>query len=179
LGGVQHGTVLGRSCNWHNDASVTNSRKNCKRESRKFSWFPRRNLEIADDRLDLWGKFTLSRNRATGTNPKILACARGDYRYTYHMSSTYQMTRTSMALDGWTIGALKHLSEKWKISKAEVIRRAVRQLSELAEQEDRAPTPLEALDWLQNGGGLMADEAAKFRAEIAANREARTYWWQA
>jgi hypothetical protein len=94
------------------------------------------------------------------------------------MSSTYQMTRTSMALDGWTIGALKQLSEKWNISKAEVIRRAVRQLSELAEQEDRAPTPLEALDWLQNGGGLMADEAAKFRAEITANREARTYWWQ-
>ncbi|MBN8458668.1 MAG: hypothetical protein J0M04_12600 [Verrucomicrobia bacterium] len=95
------------------------------------------------------------------------------------MGRTYQMTRTSMALDGWTIGTLKKLSEKWQISKAEVIRRAVRQLSELAEQEDRAPTPLEALDWLQNGGGLMAEDAARFRAEITANREARTYWWEA
>jgi hypothetical protein len=94
------------------------------------------------------------------------------------MISTRRMTRTSMALDGWTIGTLKQLSEKWKISKAEVIRRAVRQLNEQAELEDRAPTPLEALDWLQNGGGLMADEAAQFRAEISANREARTYWWQ-
>ena len=94
------------------------------------------------------------------------------------MGNTYQMTRTSMALDAWTIGALKHLSEKWKVSKAEVIRRAVRQLNEQAEQQDRAPTPLEALDWLQNGGGLMADEAAKFRAEVSAHRKARTYWWQ-
>lgn len=94
------------------------------------------------------------------------------------MSGTHHMTRTSMALDAWTIGALKQLSEKWKISKAEVIRRAVRQLNEKAELDDLAPTPLEALDWLQNGGGLMADEAARFRAEITANREARTYWWQ-
>jgi len=94
------------------------------------------------------------------------------------MSNTSHMTRTSMALDGWTIRALNRLSEKWNISKAEVIRRAVRQLNEQAEQEDRAPTPMEALDWLQHGGGLMADEAAEFRAEITANREARTYWWQ-
>lgn len=95
------------------------------------------------------------------------------------MNSTSQMTRTSMALDAGTVRALKDLSEKWRISKAEVIRRAVRQLNDKAEQQDRAPTPLEALDWLQQGGGLVTEDAAKFRAEVKANREARTYWWEA
>ena len=94
----------------------------------------------------------------------------------YHMS--YALTRTSMALDGWTIQALKDLSEKWQISKAEVIRRAVRQLKLQADREDQAPSPLEAFDWLQQGGGLVAEEAAEFRAEVKAGREARKYWWE-
>jgi hypothetical protein len=95
------------------------------------------------------------------------------------MQNTNRMTRTSMALDAWTIRALNALSEKWHISKAEVIRRAVRLLHDQAVREDRAPTPLEALDWLQQGGGLVAEDAARFRAEVKANRDARTYWWEA
>lgn len=83
-----------------------------------------------------------------------------------------------MALDGGTIQALKDLSEKWHISKAEVIRRAVRQLKQQADREDHAPSPLEALDWLQQGGGLVAEEAEEFRAEVKAGREARKYWWE-
>jgi hypothetical protein len=92
---------------------------------------------------------------------------------------SYALTRTSMALDGWTIQALKDLSEKWQISKAEVIRRAVRQLKLQADREEQTPSPLEALDWLQKGGGLVAEEAAEFRAEVKAGREARKYWWEA
>jgi hypothetical protein len=91
---------------------------------------------------------------------------------------SYALTRTSMALDGWTIQALKELSEKWQISKAEVIRRAVRQLKLQADKEDSQPSPLEALDWLQQGGGLVAEEAAEFRAEVKAGREARKFWWE-
>jgi hypothetical protein len=91
---------------------------------------------------------------------------------------SYALTRTSMALDAWTIQALKDLSEKWSISKAEVIRRAVRQLKQQADKEDSQPSPLEALDWLQQGGGLVAEEAAEFRTEIQAGREARKYWWE-
>lgn len=94
------------------------------------------------------------------------------------MNAPYAMTRTSMALDAWTLQALKDLSEKWHISKAEVIRRAVRQLKEKAAQDDHAPTPLEALDWLQQGGGLAAEDAAKFRVEVKANRETRAFWWE-
>jgi len=91
---------------------------------------------------------------------------------------SYALTRTSMALDGWTIQALKDLSEKWEISKAEVIRRAVRQLKLQADKEDSQPSPLEALEWLQQGGGLVAEEAAEYRAEVKANREARKFWWE-
>jgi len=92
---------------------------------------------------------------------------------------SYALTRTSMALDAWTIQALKELSEKWNISKAEVLRRAVRQLKEKAEAEEQIISPLEALEWLQNGGGLVAEDAEAFRTEVIANREARKAWWEA
>ena len=91
---------------------------------------------------------------------------------------SYALTRTSMALDGATIEALTDLSERWNISKAEVIRRAVRQLKQQADREDQQPSPLEALQWLQQGGGLVAEEACAFRAEIKEGREARRYWWE-
>ncbi len=94
----------------------------------------------------------------------------------YHMS--YRMVRTSMALDDWTIRTLKDLSEKWSISKAEVIRRSVRQLQQQTEIKEMAPSPLESLDWLQSGGGMVAEEAEKFRVEVKAEREARDYWWE-
>jgi Arc/MetJ-type ribon-helix-helix transcriptional regulator len=83
-----------------------------------------------------------------------------------------------MALDAWTTQALKELSEKWSISKAEVIRRAVRQLKEKADQEDQAMDPLQALTWLQQGGGLVAEDAEQFRADVKAEREERKYWWE-
>jgi len=88
------------------------------------------------------------------------------------------LTRTSMALDTWTVQALRYLSEKWNISKAEVIRRAVRQLKEKAEAEEQTVDPLQALEWLQNGGGLVAEDAEKFRADVVAERQERKYWWE-
>lgn len=97
----------------------------------------------------------------------------------YHMSSeTYRLTRTSMALDGWTIHALDELSKRMHTSKAEVIRRAVREMKDRSDREAVAPKPLEALDWLQSGGGLVAEEAAEYRAEMIAERNAKKYWWE-
>lgn len=97
----------------------------------------------------------------------------------YHMSSeTYRLTRTSMALDGWTIHALDELSKRMHTSKAEVIRRAVREMKDRSDREAVAPKPLEALDWLQSGGGLVAEEAAEYRAEMVAERNAKKYWWE-
>jgi hypothetical protein len=91
---------------------------------------------------------------------------------------SYSLTRTSMALDAWTLQALKELSEKWSVSKAEVIRRAVRQLKEKSDNENQTMDPLSALQWLQQGGGLVAEDAEKFRVEVKAGREARKYWWE-
>jgi len=95
----------------------------------------------------------------------------------YHMS--YTLTRTSMALDQATLSALELLSQKWSVPKAEVMRRAVRQLKEEEDMKDQCPKPLEALDWLQKGGGLTVQEADAFRAEVRAEREAKRYWWEA
>jgi len=95
----------------------------------------------------------------------------------YHMS--YSLTRTSMSLDELTIQALDTLSKKWNVSKAEVVRRAVKTLKAQADEDERLPSPVEALDWLQNGGGLVAEEAAEFRNEVKAERDAKRYWWEA
>lgn len=94
----------------------------------------------------------------------------------YHMN--YRLVRTSMSLDGMTLKALENLAKKWDISKAEVMRRAVSKLKEQADLEDSRPSPLKALDWLQSGGGLLREEAEKFRAEVKAEREAKRYWWE-
>jgi hypothetical protein len=89
------------------------------------------------------------------------------------------MIRTSMALDRGTLEAMDMLAKRWSVSKAEVMRRAVRRLKEEAEQESRKPTPLQALEWLQGGGGLTAKEGAEFKNAVEAERKAKRYWWQA
>lgn len=91
---------------------------------------------------------------------------------------TYRLTRTSMSLDGFTLKALEVLAKKWDISKAEVMRRAVSRLKDHADEEERRPRPLKALEWLQAGGGLVKEEAEQFRAELKAEREAKRYWWE-
>lgn len=91
---------------------------------------------------------------------------------------SYALSRTSMSLDGFTLKAMESLAEKWGISKSEVVRRAVSHLKAKADLQDQAPEPLEALDWLQKGGGLAVEEAAEFREEVQAEREARRYWWE-
>jgi hypothetical protein len=95
----------------------------------------------------------------------------------YHMA--YALTRTSMALDQFTLGVLDLLSQKWGVPKAEVMRRAVRKLKEAEEMKENCPKPLEALDWLQNGGGMTVQDADAFREEVRAEREAKRNWWEA
>ncbi len=91
----------------------------------------------------------------------------------------YRMIRTSMTLDPATLEAMDALAKKWSVSKAEVMRRAVRRLKEEAEQDSRKPTPLQALEWLQGGGGLPAKAGAELRKAVKAERKAKRYWWQA
>ena len=90
----------------------------------------------------------------------------------------YALKRTSMALDQGTMSALQRLAQKWQVSKAEVMRRAVQKMKEDAEIEEQRQSPLEALAWLQKGGGLSLQEADRLREEVAAERNARRCWWE-
>jgi len=88
------------------------------------------------------------------------------------------MHRTSMSLDGFTLKAMEALAKKWGTSKSDVVRQAVRNLKLQADAEDNKPSPLEALDWLQQGGGLTTCEAESFRSAVMEERNARKCWWE-
>lgn len=94
------------------------------------------------------------------------------------MSYAMTLVRTSVSLDTGTLGALDSLAKRWSVSKAEVMRRAIRKIQVEVEAEDKRPTPLQALDWLQNGAGLSVAEGAEFKAEIEAERQSKRYWWE-
>ena len=91
---------------------------------------------------------------------------------------TYTLKRTSIALDQTTLRAIDYLAKKWEVSKAEVMRRAVKRVKEETDLKDQQPKPLEAFDWLQTGGGLTVQEAEDFRKEVRAERLAKRYWWE-
>lgn len=94
----------------------------------------------------------------------------------YYMG--YPLIRTSVSLDSGTLDSLDRLARKWSVSKAEVMRRAIRKAKEEADLEDKRPSPLEALEWLQGAGGLTVAESAHFKSEIQAERQAKRCWWE-
>lgn len=94
------------------------------------------------------------------------------------MSYATTLVRTSVSLDTGTLDALDSLAKRWSVSKAEVMRRAIRRIQDEAEAEDKRPTPLQALEWLQSGAGLSVAEGAEFQANIEAERQAKRYWWE-
>jgi Arc/MetJ-type ribon-helix-helix transcriptional regulator len=79
--------------------------------------------------------------------------------------------RTSFALDGRTIERLRRLSARWKVSQAEVVRRAV----EIAERQDRdaASEVREQLQSYRASGKLNPQEADAYLEEV---REDRRQW---
>ncbi len=91
---------------------------------------------------------------------------------------SYALTRTSMALDQRTLQSVAELAARWSISKAEVMRRAIKHYKEEADRRAALPEALTALAWLQNGGGLTLQEADAFREEVQAERQAKRYWWE-
>jgi Arc/MetJ-type ribon-helix-helix transcriptional regulator len=83
-----------------------------------------------------------------------------------------------MSLDTGTLAALDSLAKRWSVSKAEVMRRAIRKMNEDVVAEDARPSPLQALEWLQGGAGLSVEEGEKFKADVADERQAKRYWWE-
>lgn len=110
------------------------------------------------------------------TNPDLTG--RLKYIMDYHMNYSTTLVRTSMSLDAGTLAVLDSLAKRWSVSKAEVMRRAIRRMQEEVEAEDKRPTPLQALEWLQSGAGLSMAESAEFKKEIAGQRQAKRYWWE-
>ena len=94
------------------------------------------------------------------------------------MSYATRLVRTSVSLDAGTLGVLNHLAKRLAVSKAEVMRRAIRKMKEEINVEDLRPSPLEALEWLQGGAGLAMHEGQDFKANIEAERAAKRYWWE-
>ena len=94
------------------------------------------------------------------------------------MSYATALVRTSVSLDTDTLTNLDSLAKRWSVSKAEVMRRAIRKIKAEADAEDQRPSPLQALEWLQNGAGLSVAESAEFKANIEAERQAKRYWWE-
>lgn len=94
------------------------------------------------------------------------------------MSYATTLVRTSVSLDTGTLGVLDELAKRWDVSKAEVMRRAIRRVREDVEAEDQRPSPLQAMEWLQDGAGLSVAEGAEFKENIQAERVAKRYWWE-
>ncbi len=84
-----------------------------------------------------------------------------------------------MSLDSGTLGILDDLAKRFSVSKAEVMRRSIRKMKEQVDEEDKRPTPLQAMEWLQGGAGLSVAEGEEFKADIEAERQAKRHWWEA
>ncbi|MEI6675225.1 MAG: ribbon-helix-helix protein, CopG family [Verrucomicrobiota bacterium] len=91
---------------------------------------------------------------------------------------SYSLVRTGVSLDRTSLGILDDLAKQWSVSKAEVMRRALRKAKAEADLETQRPSPLDALEWLQNGGGLTVEEGAGMHAAFLAERQAKRYWWE-
>jgi predicted transcriptional regulator len=93
---------------------------------------------------------------------------RGVMAHIYGMATMTH--RTTFALDGKTIGRLKHLAGAWHTSQAEVVRRAIALADEKATTDTDTTASLRAI---HTSGKLLAREHAEaYLAEIKSNRNA-------
>ncbi len=78
--------------------------------------------------------------------------------------------RTTFALDDKTIRRLKLLALRWRVSQAEVVRRAVAQAE--AQPEPQISDPVTMLRHLQESGeGLDPKRAESYLAQVYADRK--------
>jgi hypothetical protein len=91
------------------------------------------------------------------------------------------MARTSVkstySLDVETIHKLDQLAARWRVSKSEVLRRAIELVAR--DQLDEGPFPLQALDELQKSLKLTKQQADSWSRQVRserANTSARHEW---
>jgi hypothetical protein len=73
--------------------------------------------------------------------------------------------RTSFALDDETIRKMRALARRWRVSQAEVVRRAISEAADRAEED-----PIRRLREFHSRGGLAADVADGYMAEVRGGR---------
>jgi hypothetical protein len=78
--------------------------------------------------------------------------------------------KTTYALDVETVRALEAMAKRWKVSKSEALRLAIRSAS--AQAEPSRSAPLRALDRLQERLGLTAADRRRWERESRAERRA-------
>lgn len=76
--------------------------------------------------------------------------------------------RSTCALDVETIRKLERVAARWRVSKSEVLRRAIDAVDR--EQLAAAPSPLEAPEELQKSLALTPSQARKWSREVRAER---------
>lgn len=76
--------------------------------------------------------------------------------------------RTTFALDTATIRRLRRLAKSWRVSQAEVVRRAIERVER--EDEQTRASPLARLKAYHEAGGLDANAAKAYLEEVAENR---------
>lgn len=80
--------------------------------------------------------------------------------------------RTTFALDGKTIRRLKDLAAHWKVSQAEVLRRALADAEARVRSESVKPNPAVMLrDLFASGNGLDPEKAGAYIAEVYEDRK--------
>lgn len=78
--------------------------------------------------------------------------------------------KSTYALDVETVRALEGMARRWKVSKSEALRRAIR--SAAAQAEPGGSTALRALDRLQGTLDLSAADRRRWERESLAERRA-------
>lgn len=78
--------------------------------------------------------------------------------------------KTTYSLDVETVRTLERMARKWKVSKSEALRRAIRIAA--AQPEAERLSPVQALDALQTSLDLDAEGAARWERRVAAERRA-------
>ena len=77
--------------------------------------------------------------------------------------------RTTFALDEQSIQRLKHLSSRWQVSQAEVIRRSLKQAEQNVRENKKNPISL--LEQLHaDGAGLLVEDAVRYMSEVQVDR---------
>lgn len=76
--------------------------------------------------------------------------------------------RTTFSLDDQTVNRLKKMAAIWKVSQAEVVRRALERVEKDLDNQNEAI--LTQLQQYHSGGGLDSDAADRYLDEVAANR---------